>query len=171
MKMLLKVLILFMFLSSSTVIAQTAFSSATANVEVTIITPLTITKLVDMNFGNIISGVSPGTVVLDVLDNRNPTGGVTLPTTIPGTITSARFLITGMANATFNIQIPTQFTISDGVNIMNVNNFVISSSTVETLDNTGQREISVGATLEVNGNQPHGLYSNTTDIEITVAYN
>ncbi|MHB9141405.1 MAG: DUF4402 domain-containing protein, partial [Paludibacter sp.] len=63
---------------STTVMAQ-ATASANATAAATIVTPIAITKTVDMNFGNVAVGASAGTVILAPAGTRTTSGGVTLP--------------------------------------------------------------------------------------------
>src|SRR5476651_2008266 len=82
----------------ATVTAIIAFSTssfaqatATASATATIITPISIVKNVDMNFGNVaVSASLAGTVVLNPAGTRTTggAGGVTLPSTI-GTVAGA----------------------------------------------------------------------------------
>ena len=60
--------------------ASIAQSTATATATATIITPITLTKNTDMNFGNIAIGATAGTVLLPAVavPVRVPGGGVTL---------------------------------------------------------------------------------------------
>ena len=162
------------FLLSINTFAQTAGATATAHAYATIITPITLTKTTDMNFGNIVAGTSTGTVVLVVNATRMSTGGVILPTATPGTITSAKFETKGLANATYAITLPTSINISkngsNGNNSMIVNGFNSSpASTGGILSNSGTQNISVGATLNVGANQDAGEYEGTFDV--TVCYN
>src|SRR6266487_5078656 len=66
------------FSSTSSLHAQeTASATATA----TIVTPISITKDVDMNFGNVaVQSTNGGTLVLSPAGVRTTTGAVTLPT-------------------------------------------------------------------------------------------
>jgi len=78
----------FMFASSA--FAQvTASATATA----TIVTPIAITKDVDMNFGNLAVNATVGTVVLAPAGTRSATGGVSFLAASPGTVTAASFTI------------------------------------------------------------------------------
>src|SRR5882762_9744039 len=80
--------------SSATFAQSTASATATA----TIVTPIGITKTVDMNFGNVAVQTSTGgTVVLTPTSTRSAFSGVTLPTTA-GTVTAASFDIAGQGN-------------------------------------------------------------------------
>src|SRR5258707_1112247 len=57
-----------------------AQSTSTATATATIVTPISITKTVDMNFGNVAVQVGTGgTVLMPPAGVRSVTGGVTLP--------------------------------------------------------------------------------------------
>src|ERR1700753_3762247 len=67
--------------------ASFAQATATASASATIITPITITKTADMNFGNVaVSATIAGTAILAPAGTRSGTGGVNLPAT-NGTVT------------------------------------------------------------------------------------
>ena len=105
--------------------AQTASAIATA----TIVTPIAISKTVDMNFGNIVAGVG-GTVVLSPAGIRTPTGVTFLPTQ-PGTVTAASFNVTGEGTLTYAITLPVaNYTITriSGAETMIVNTFTSTPS-------------------------------------------
>lgn len=161
---------LFTLLSIS-VNAQSASALAQASISACIITPLTITKKVDMSFGNVVAGSGIGTVILTTTGTRTSTGGVILPSAIPGTITEAKFETTGAANQTYSITLPTSATLTSSSNTMTVNNF-ISNPTVASggiLNSDGKQDIYVGATLNVGAAQAAGSYSG--NFSVTVAYN
>jgi hypothetical protein len=56
-----------------------AQSTALASTTATLITPISISKDVDMNFGQIASSAAQGTVVLNYLDQGTISGGLTSP--------------------------------------------------------------------------------------------
>jgi hypothetical protein len=153
--------------------ATTSFAqvTATASTSATIITPIAITKDVDMNFGNI--AVSPtlgGTVVLPTSGPRTKTGGVTLPV-VTGTVTPASFTVTGEGNSTYSITLPSSaITLTSGAASMTVENFISSPSNTGQLS-SGTQEIKVGATLNVGAAQAAGTYSNESGLFVTVNYN
>src|ERR1700761_3318149 len=101
-----------------------AQATATATATATIVTPISISKTVDMNFGNVaVSASIAGTVVLTPAGVRSATGCVTLPTTA-GTVSAATFTVSGNGNYTYSITLPsTDLTISSGANNMTVNTF------------------------------------------------
>lgn len=150
-----------------------ASASATAQTTATIITPIQITKTADLNFGNIVAGTSTGTVIVSPEGARASSGGVILPTATPGTITAAQFNVTGLPNATYSIVTPSSFNVTreSGSEKMLVDQIVKTPTSNGTLAADGTQVIKVGATLHVNANQQAGVYKNTTDLTVTVAYN
>src|ERR1700744_5269120 len=93
-----------------------AQASATASASATIITPISIAKTVDMNFGNVaVAASTGGTVVLSTSRTRTPCGAgvVTLPSTT-GTGAAAQFTVSGEANYTYAITLPGTASLSDG---------------------------------------------------------
>jgi hypothetical protein len=145
--------------------------TATADGKATIVTPITITKAVDMNFGNVAVSATAGTVILSPGGVRTLTGGVTLPT-VAGTVTAASFNITGEASYTYTIQLPsTDLTITSGSNNMSVNAFTSDPTPTGTLGSNGTQTLNVGATLNVLAHQPAGIYSSVTPFSVTVNYN
>ena len=144
--------------------------SATATTSATIVTPITISKTVDMNFGNVAVSATPGTVILAPAGTRTLTGGVTLPA-VTGTVAAASFTINGLASYTFSITLPVApLTISSGGNNMTVNAFTSNPSLPGTLSG-GTATLKVGATLNVSANQAAGAYVSATPFSITVNYN
>lgn len=145
--------------------------SGNANVTVNLITPITITKTVDMNFGNVAVSASSGTVVLTPEGTRSPTGGVTLPVTA-GTITAASFTVTGSPSYTYSISLPASpITITDGAgHNMSVGTFT-STPTPTGLLTAGTQTLTVGATLSVGASQVAGAYTSATPFSVTVNYN
>lgn len=146
-------------------------SSATATATATIVTPISITKNVDMNFGNI-SATNAGTVVLVPSGTRTNTGGVTLPATA-GTVSAAEFNVTGSAGFTFGISLPQTdlvLTNATGNQTMTVNTFTSAPSSTGTLTG-GATSLKVGATLNVKAGQAAGVYTNAAGFNVIVNYN
>lgn len=158
-----------MVLFTTTTFAQI---SASANVTATILAPITITKTVDMNFGNMAVNATDGTVALAADGVRTNTGGVTFLSANPGTVTAAAFTIGGLAGSTYAITLPTTDTdIDNSGNTMTVNNWVSTPSGNGTLDGSGTQTLTVGATLTVKGGQTPGIYTKAAGFEVTVNYN
>jgi hypothetical protein len=156
-------------LSAAGVFAQ---ASATANASATIVTPISISKTVDMNFGNVaVQTATGGTVVMTPAGVRSATGGVTLPTTV-GTVAAAVFTVSGQGNYTYAITLPsTDLTITNGSSTMAVNTFTSNPSPTGTLSAGGTQTLSVGATLNVSAAQAAGLYTSASPFTVTVNYN
>jgi len=159
---------MFVMILSMNTNAQTATSSANALASARIVTPLEITKDVDLAFGNIAAGPSTGTVTIATDGSRAGFGGVTLISA--GNVNSAaQFSIVGYPTATFSIALPASIVLDNGGYQMTVSDFVSSLGATSTLDAAGAASLSVGATLNVNANQEPGLYTGSFDV--TVAYN
>lgn len=151
-----------------------AQATATASASATIITPISIVKDVDMNFGNVaVSATIAGTAVLAPAGTRTTggAGGVTLPATT-GTVSAASFTVSGQASYTYAITLPTSCVITDGASHnMTVDNFTSTPSSTGLLSGTGSQVLNVGATLNVAAAQASGLYTNATGVPVTVNYN
>ena len=159
-------------LFSGVSVISSAQVTATATASSTIVTPIGITKTVDMNFGNVaINSTTAGTVVLEPAGTRTSTGGVTLPATA-GTVAAAEFNVTGANNYTFSITLPsTSHEIKSGSNTMSVTGFTSTPTPTGTLSATGSATVKVGATLNVSAGQAAGTYTSVTPFEVTVNYN
>ncbi len=156
---------------STKMMAQTVVSQA-ATATATIITPIAIAKNVDMNFGDIATNGTNGTVVLDLLNARTRTGGASFSAATPGTITSAKFTVTGVAGYAYSISIPASITLThanslDVMQVTAINNSVGANGSLT----SGTQEIFVGGTLNLVGAQLAGVYTNTADLKVTVNYN
>ena len=159
-------------LFSGVSVISSAQVTATATASSTIVTPIGITKTVDMNFGNVaINSTTAGTVVLAPAGTRTSTGGVTLPATA-GTVAAAEFNVTGANNYTFSITLPsTSHEIKSGSNTMSVTGFTSTPTPTGTLSATGSATVKVGATLNVSAGQAAGTYTSVTPFEVKVNYN
>lgn len=148
-----------------------AQETATATATATIVTPISITKTVDMNFGNVaVQSTTGGTVELTPAGARTSTGGVTLPAT-NGTVTAASFTVNGNGNYTYAITLPSSpLTITSGGNTMTVTGFNSTPSGTGALT-AGTQTLNVGATLNVSAAQPSGVYVSGTPFDVIVNYN
>ncbi len=148
-----------------------AQASATATATATIVTPITITKTTDMNFGNVaVSAATGGTVVMTPAGARSATSGVTLPAT-SGTVSAAAFTVNGQGTYTYAITLPSSVIISSSANTMTVNTFSSNPATTGTLSAGGSQTLNVGATLNVTAGQAAGVYTSATPFTVTVNYN
>jgi len=162
-----KMLVLFVSIILMTIVIESVkgqnTKQATADAAATIIAPLTITKNVDLNFGNIASGSAAGSVVLSPAGGRTATN-VILPN-VTGTVSAAQFTVNGLAGANYSLTLPPSATISSGSETMVINNFTSNATNVLT---GGSETFSVGATISIAANQPAGLY--TGNFSVTVDY-
>lgn len=148
--------------------AQQSTDFDTANADVTIVSAISITKTVDMNFGDVVQGA--GTVILDTAGGRTATGATTLGNT--GATAAASFDVTGDPDATYTISLPlAPITLTGPGTDMTVDQFVSTptDATPQTLDGAGTATLLVGATLTVGAVQTSGAYTGTFDV--TVTYN
>ena len=151
-----------------------AQATATASASATIITPITIIKNIDLNFGNVaVSATLAGNVVLSPAGTRTTggAGGVTLPATT-GTVAAANFTVSGQGSYTYAITLPSSCVITDAAsNTMTVNAFTSTPSATGLLSSGGSQTLTVGATLNVSAAQASGVYTNATGVPVTVNYN
>jgi hypothetical protein len=150
-------------------ISATAANAATAssNASAEILTALTLTNTVPLEFGEIAASAAAGTVSVSTASVRTSTGGVTLAGLTPATASS--FAVTGDAGDTYAITLPTSTTIASGANSMTVDTFTSAPDTTGTLSGGGTDTVLVGATLHVGANQVAGDYIGTFDL--IVVYN
>lgn len=175
MKKMIKIFAL-AFVMLSFAAATYAQVSATSAAEATIVTPITISNTIDMNFGNLyVSGTVAGTVILTPAGARSTTGGVGLPV-VPGTVAAAQFSVTGTNGAAFAITLPAgATTISNGAASMTVDTWTSNPTPTGTLTG-GSVFVTVGATLHVAAAQATGVYNVTNaggsgEFTVTVNYN
>ena len=150
----------------SAVAANAATDSSSIDAE--IVAAIAITNTVGLQFGQIASSASSGTVTVSTAGVRSSTGGVTLAN---GTAaTAASFSVTGANDNTYAITLPADgsTTITGPGTAMGVN-FVSNPSGTGTLSGAGAQTLLVGATLSVGASQTAGAYSGTFDA--TVEYN
>ncbi|HNR28573.1 MAG TPA: DUF4402 domain-containing protein [Bacteroidales bacterium] len=148
--------------------AQANTATQNANAGATIVTPISLVKNIDLNFGNIAAGASDFTVALSATGTRTSSGGIgTLPS-VTGTVAAAKFTASGLAEAQYSVSLPASpITISAGSGKdMTVSGFV--ADTDDKVLTGGSDEFTVGATLNVKANQAAGAYTGT--FNVTVAY-
>jgi hypothetical protein len=154
-----------MAISAESVKAQNS-ATATANAAATIVTPISITKTVDLNFGAIVPSSAAGTVVVGSDNSISGTGGITL---IPqlGTHSAASFTVNGAEGALFYVTLPTTTTLTreGSTETMTVSEFLHNATGA--LDASGAEDFNVGATLAVAANQAGGVYNGTFDVTVT----
>lgn len=150
-----------------------AQSVASAGASASVIVPIGVVKVADMNFGNAaVSATSGGMITLAPSGARTIGGtGVTLPGTT-GTVAAAGFVVTGAPGYTYAITLPSSTVITGpGSATMTLNGFTSTPTTTGTLSSAGTQTLAVGASLVVSAAQVPGTYTNATAVPVTVNYN
>lgn len=142
-------------------------TSATVNSRATVIDPIKITKSVDLDFGNVISAYNPGTVILSP-DGSRIAQGVQISNTFPGNVAPAEAVVNHGHN-NYSITLPESFTLYNQEypnQILLIDEFKVVPETGEIMD-----ILKIGATLNLEANQPAGFYTNSAGFNVTVSYN
>jgi hypothetical protein len=150
---------------AGTVQAQTA--TATSNAAAVIIAPLSITNTGGLHFGTIMRSATAGTVSIATDGTRSSAGGVTLSALAP-VHSAATFDVEGEDGRTVTITLPGTITIVNlAADDMDVDNFVSDPDDANPVTLTGVATVlRVGATLNVDANQPSGTYTGTFDVSV-----
>ena len=149
------------------VVGRASAATATANAVAQIAAAISITKTDDLDFGQVVPSVDPGTVTVPLVGDRTVGGGVTLGNA--GSAGPATFDVAGEPNATYDITLPAPFNLTGPGDPMLVDGFTCSPGSTGTLNGGGTQALSVGGTLHVGANQAAGSYSAVFDV--VVAYN
>jgi hypothetical protein len=144
-------------------------ATATANATADIVTAISIAKDTggDLGFGFVVASATAGTVVIGTDDSRSCTGGATCVG--GGAASAADFTVSGQANYTYTITLPSSATLSNDEgepSTMTVDSFTSSPATTGTLDSSGTQAPKVGATLEVGADQVADTYTGTFDVSV-----
>ena len=142
-------------------------SSTAFSVRVKVDPVITLAKLTNLRFGDVFTGPSAGTVILDPSGARSATGGAVLGSLSP--VGPATFTVTGAGSAIYAITLPTSITLSAPGGTLIVSPVSSSPNLTGLLTSTGQQTLAVGGTLNVAANQVDGDYAGT--FSVTVAYN
>jgi hypothetical protein len=138
-------------------------TSTTAEARGVVLSPLTLTKVTDLDFGTVAAGTALGTVSINADTGiRTITTGAGQPTLVPSTFSRGEF--TGLAQAATTVQLtlvpPTGGQIYSGSNFINVRNMVLDSGgTSRVVPAGGSFTVGVGADFDIAANQPNGTYS------------
>jgi hypothetical protein len=150
-----------------------AIASATATA--TIVSPINIAKVADLNFGNLAVTASVGGVVTlepsAAATRTTSGGGVTFPATM-GTVTAGRFTVSGQPNYTYDVLLPSDALLEGpGSSMLSTAYTCNLPGNIGTLDGTGLQTLYVGADLFVAPAQAPGVYTTTLPFEVVVNYN
>lgn len=147
-----------------------ASAQATAHftASATIIQPITISTISNLNFANI-DAKEGGEVILTPQGERQVVGSVELGDS--SLITAAAFEVVGEQGWTFSISLPgDQYGLVNGRENMILKDFTSSLGYAGNL-NSRRTTVNVGATLVINAQQAPGFYTTPTPLIITVNYN
>ncbi len=135
--------------------AMAAPAAANFEIRAEILTPIQLVAVDILDFGRVFKGSDATTV-----DPTNPLAGTT----------PASFNVTGEANFNFVVTLPTEASISNGVDILTVNSFTTDLTNDQgALDATGNASFKVGGTLQsIDDTVSSGVY--TGSATVTVAY-
>jgi hypothetical protein len=154
-----------LFAPATMAAAVTPLTEATSNA--TIILPLTVTKLQDMDFG-FLAVTTAGTAVLDPdSDTLSVTGGAT---PVGGAPHCAQFVGAAQSNSVVNIKVPKQpvtLTRAGGTETMTASNFTLQGGlSKRDLAKADSFTFRVGATLNIAAGQVEGTYVGTFDVTV-----
>ncbi len=140
---------------------STGANAATANADATatILTPVTLTKTADINFGNIAANATGGNVVLTQAGAISNCGGMVCN----GATSAATFDVGGAVGQTVNITVPASITLINGGD-----NMSLTLNAPASIVLAGSDSIGVGGSLAVAANQPAGVY--TANFNVTANY-
>jgi len=138
--------------------------SDTANVAITLLAPISISSVGDMDFGTMSTTGTAGTVTVTPAGVRTSVN-VDL---FGGTPAAASFDVTGEGSSTYSITLPSSATLTSGGDTMSVDTFNHDAGASPTLAG-GSDTFNVGATLNVGATQAGGTYSGP--FTVTVNYN
>lgn len=147
--------------------AYAASATGTANIRVA--PQISIAVANNLEFGSVTTDGTAGTVNITTGGSSSATGGVTLISS--GTTRAAgAFNVTGEANATYTITLPSSINLSDGAShTITIDNFQSNPSNNGTLSAGGTQTLNVGARANLGTSQAIGSYTGT--YQVTVAYN
>lgn len=148
--------------------SASAAATQTASGQVSILSPLSVLKNADLDFGELVV-TGAGTAVMDpVAGALSTTGGVTQAGTAAH---PAQFTGTGSKNSIVHVRIPTTpitVTRVGGTETMTVSNWTLDQSANLKVPANDTFNFSVGGTLNVGTAQAVGTYTGT--FQVTVQY-
>ncbi len=151
-------------------------AQSNGNGRTTVVSALSLIKDADLNFGDLISGTTASTVIVDPQSIRQVTGTVV---EAGGTVSAARFQGSGTSGQRIQVRAPSgSYTLTEGVSgaIMTLRDLTMEVDNATSLGrgNSGQHRITgvgtftvrIGGTLDVGANQTPGTYVGTFDLEV-----
>lgn len=140
-----------------------------AGAQLGVLSPVSVIKRTDLNFGTVVTAPTAGTVVLNPVDgSRTTTGGLIAVGTAAH---AAVFTSTGSKNSVVIIRLPAApitLTRVGGTQTVTASTWTLDGSTNRKVPANQTFDFSVGATLNVGAAQVAGTYVGT--FQITVQY-
>lgn len=152
-------------LAAATSASAQSTATATGTASVTIIAPITLSKVTDMDFGKVVpNGTSAGTVALSAAASTTPTAsGVTLLTSSKS---AAKFTVGGTVGQTYALTLPAS-AVNLGFTGLDVDTFTSATAGSGTISATAaSNDIYVGATLHVPATVTAGTYSGAFNVSV-----
>jgi opacity protein-like surface antigen len=149
--------------------AQVVSDTETAEARGTVLLPLTLSKVDDLDFGTVIASAVAGSVTIDAdTGNRTVVGGVAESPLNPGQ--RAEFLGSGPVGGQVTLVLtpPTSNVLmhSNNVDSITITSFVLDSGGASRVtDALGAFTVGVGGTFAIAANQKDGFYSADFDVE------
>ena len=128
--------------------------------------PLTLSRIADMDFGNLAVTANGTAVINPVTDTMTTTGGVV---SLGGNPHAAIFRGVAQGSAVVNIKIPNggiNLTRVGGTQTILLNAFTLDGQSKRTMAAAGIFDFKVGATLRPTAGQVEGVYIGTFDVTI-----
>ncbi len=145
-----------------------AASATKATISANIINPIGITTQKSLKIAEVASRNLLGTITLKPRNIRTATSGFEINSA--STSSAAEFTIEGGPNVIYNISLPDSVLLRDAQgNTLMVNRFTSLPKVSGLLEDSGQQQLSVDATLNVEESQSDGAYLGT--MLITIQYN
>ncbi len=142
--------------------------TASASTQVEMVTPITIARTADLDFGML--ATTPGVVTMGYTNNRVAYGGAAFGTG-GAAPTTAQFLVTGDGNNSFTVAVTHEITLTGSQHgSLKLTEISADSEIVTALVN-GKKTINIGGQLTITANTLGGLYINTCDLAVTIYYN
>ena len=167
-----KIALLSILATAALASGQAMAVDATANA--TVLTPISITKDADLNFGNFFGALAGSVKIAPASAGTRTLTTVTAPASSVGTVGAAKFTVRGNVGTTYSVTLPADATVTlTGAGAaMPVNSFtskLADGTTEEGTLSSNTEAFYVGAILTVNALQVAGAY--TGNFAVSVAYN
>ncbi|HJU83279.1 MAG TPA: DUF4402 domain-containing protein [Holophagaceae bacterium] len=135
-------------------------------VTLVVASPISLMGVSGLDFGNLVSGATAGTVTVSPGGAVSSAGGVTL---FGGAATACILTVAGTANRSYSVTLPANgsVTLSGPGTAMPVNGFLSNPSGSGNLGAGGSQALRIGATLSVAANQADGTYTGAFDVTVT----